>query len=111
MTDQPVYERVTEYVVSVAPPDHDDRFHWEITVQWRRDELWAVTRHGRCLNAGGKWEYESSPSNRDNDFLSRTRFDLRTALRMAREAAPKLRTNRLTFAEWEQRWSDSPLTT
>lgn len=35
-----------------------------------------VVRQGehRCLNVDGKWEYEPSPSNRDDAFYDRCRF-------------------------------------
>jgi hypothetical protein len=36
---------------------------------------WAVRRMGECLNKQGEWEYEPMPSSRDDEFLSRCRFD------------------------------------
>jgi hypothetical protein len=43
--------------------------------QIKGDDLFAVRMHGRCLNKEGKWEYEPIPSSRDEDFLSRCRFE------------------------------------
>lgn len=36
---------------------------------------YAVRYRGRCLNTGGKWEYEPLPSSRDDAFYKRCRFD------------------------------------
>ena len=38
------------------------------------DDRWAVRRHGNCLNQQGEWEFEPTPSDRDDDFLARCRF-------------------------------------
>jgi hypothetical protein len=50
--------------------------------------VWAVTHHGHTLNRRGEWEPEPSPSDRDDVYLDRCRFDLATALRLARQALP-----------------------
>ena len=42
--------------------------------KWAPDERWAVTRAGSCLNKGGGWEYEPSPSSRTEAFFERTRW-------------------------------------
>lgn len=38
-------------------------------------EKWAVRMGGNCLNKEGEWEWEPSPSNREDDFYSRCRFE------------------------------------
>jgi hypothetical protein len=91
--------RITHYAVSCLPEDHDARFSMTITVEWRGRDLWAVMRHGEALGADGKWDYEPSPSNREDDWLTTHRFDLDTALRLAEEAAPKLTVNGYTVTE------------
>ena len=40
-----------------------------------------------------------SPSGREDDWLATHRFDLDTALNLAKEAAPKLTTNGFTVAD------------
>ena len=45
----------------IARPDGPDR--------------WAIKHHGNCLNKNGEWEHEPIPSNRDEDFLARCRYD------------------------------------
>lgn len=67
-----------------------------IQVKWRPgiDGIrWAVYRQGFVLTKGGKWVYEPIPSSRTDAFLKRTRFDLETALRLARREAPKVTVN------------------
>jgi hypothetical protein len=36
---------------------------------------WAVKDVGSVLNKEDEWEYEPSPSNRDDDFIKRCRYD------------------------------------
>jgi len=35
---------------------------------------WAVRRNEECLASDGEWEWEPSPSNRDDAFYDRCRF-------------------------------------
>jgi hypothetical protein len=56
-------------------------------VQERGRGTWCVFNLGDVLNADSEWEYEPTPSNRDEAFLERTRFDRDTALRLAKEKA------------------------
>jgi hypothetical protein len=37
-------------------------------------DKFAVRLSGNCLNRRGEWEYEPSPSNRDEAFMRRCRF-------------------------------------
>lgn len=36
---------------------------------------WAIMRHASVLNRELEWEYEPSPSHRDDDFLVRCRYE------------------------------------
>lgn len=58
-----------------------------IHVQERGKNRWAVFKLGEVLNADGEWEFEPSPSSRDEEFLERTRFDRETAITKAKEKA------------------------
>lgn len=55
------------------------------TVEARNNDrtAWAVGLPGRVLNNLGDFEWEPSPSNRDDAFIARTRFDLPTAISLA----------------------------
>lgn len=93
MPDAPViYERATEYTVCALPDDftevcHDMRYHWELTVEWRGHDRWAVMNGAGCLSAAGKWDYEPRPSGREDPWLATHRFTLAEAMRLAREQA------------------------
>jgi len=91
--------RTTRYEVSCLPPDDIDAHCFTVTVEWRGRDLWAVMRHGSALGSDGEWDYEPSPSNREDDWLATHRFDLDTALKLAKQAAPKLMTNGFTVAD------------
>lgn len=60
-----------------------------ITVEWRGGDTWAITpgpgwSPGRVwCEATQEWEWEPSPSNREDDFIARTRYTEKTALAIA----------------------------
>jgi len=83
----------TRFEVSLFAADAEPRRHFTITVEWRGDDRWAVLDSPFCLGEDGDWEYEPQPSNRDDDWLDAHRFDLDTALGLAKEAAPYLVVN------------------
>lgn len=91
--------RITRYEVSCLQLDHDDYSLYSITVEWRDVNKWAVLRNGFCLGLDGKWDWERLPSGREDEWVATHRFDLDTALRLATQAAPDLRTNGYTVAD------------
>lgn len=55
-----------------------------ITVTWRGGATWAVKKGGRVWNeSANDWEYEPTPSNREDDFIDRTRYTEKGALAIA----------------------------
>lgn len=99
-TSQPeVHVQAVKYTVNCLPEDDTDGHVFEITVEYRGRDRWAVLRHGRCLGADGLWDYEVRPSEREDDWLATHRFDLDTALKLAKEAAPKIRVNGFTVED------------
>lgn len=87
----------TRFAVVTFPPDHplslkyDDMDTYNLTIEWRDVDRWAICRIGcQCWN-GSDWEYESSPSNREDDFLKRCRFPLSEAIDRAAAAAASVR--------------------
>lgn len=64
---------IAAYALPVAARDPDVRI--ERARQINGSALWAVRRVGTVLNKQGEWEWEPMPSNRDDEFLARTRFD------------------------------------
>lgn len=95
------YVRATRYVVNLLPDSEDvlGGHVFEISVEWRGDDRWAVLRHRWCLGVDGTWDYELRPSEREDDWLDTHRFDLDTALRLAKEAAPGVTVNGRTAAQ------------
>lgn len=95
--------RVTRYEVSCVSPGNINAPHFTITVEWRGTvdgaDRWAVCHFKQCLGVDGEWSWEPSPSNRDDDWKTAHRFDLDTALRLAKEAAPKMTVNGRTAAD------------
>jgi hypothetical protein len=71
-----------------------------ITVEQRgSDDRWAVLRNGQCLGSDGVWADELRPSEREDDWLDAHRFDVDTALRLAKEVAPHVTVKGRTAAE------------
>ena len=98
--------RVTQYDVSCFPADHPSAYIFTITVEWRGNDLWAVTDRFQCLDVDGNWDYEPSPSSRDDDWKARHRFPLETALALAQQHAPLIVVNGWTVTEVLARPSD-----
>lgn len=90
--------RPTRYEVSCIPEDNVNARHFTLKVEYRGRGLWAVTDGVDCLSESGEWSYERIPSNREDEWLAAHRFDLDTALRLAKEAAPKMTVNGHTVA-------------
>jgi hypothetical protein len=89
----------TTFTVSLLPYDHIDAPLFALAVEKRSEGTWAVMRMRHCLGVGGEWDFEPSPSNREDEWLATHRFDLDTALTLAREAAPAVRVNGRTAAD------------
>lgn len=61
-----------------------------IMVEWRGDDRWVVSDSlGNVYNTDCQWEYEPSPSNRDKDFIARTRFSQDRAFEIGRSLMEK----------------------
>lgn len=100
MTNQPEPTvQATRYTVNCLPENGIDSHVFEITVEYRGRGLWAVKRHSQCLAADGTWDWEMRPSEREDDWLAEHRFDLDTALKLAKEAAPKVTVNGFTVTD------------
>ncbi|WP_328920670.1 hypothetical protein OG911_28110 [Streptomyces sp. NBC_00208] len=87
------------YEVSLLPEDDVNRHVFTIEVEYRGAARWAVTRHGSCLGVDGTWDFGVKQYDRDDEWLNAHRFDVDTALRLAREAAPHVVVNGQTAIE------------
>jgi hypothetical protein len=83
MTDQELLARAIKF--DAGPPVHingwivdvndpaDDIDHHRYTIEWR-GRSWAICNGSMALNKDGEWEYESMPTHRTENFLTRTRW-------------------------------------
>ncbi|WP_399559229.1 hypothetical protein OH809_45500 (plasmid) [Streptomyces sp. NBC_00873] len=100
MTDLPVATcQAVCYEVSILPEGDINRHVFNIDVEYRGEGRWAVTRHGSCLGTDGEWAEGVKEYDRGDDWLNAHRFDLDTALRLARDAAPHVVVNGHTAAD------------
>lgn len=91
--------RPTEYTVSCFPEGHEDASSWDVKVEYRGPGSWAVTRFHRCYGRRGQEVFEPSPSSRTDSFKKAYRFDLDTAMAIAKRVAPKVVVNGMTPAQ------------
>jgi len=100
--------RATGYEVSLLPEGDINRLSYTISVEYRGGDRWAVVRHRQCMNAAGEWSWESVPSEREDEWLAEHRFDLDTALRLAKKAAPHVVVNGHTAVDVYRRTHPAP---
>lgn len=91
--------RPAAYTVCLLPEDDINAHVYAITVEYRGEGRWAVVHCGSCLGADGEWEFGVKPYGRGDGWLAAHRFNLDTALRLAKEAAPHVTVNGITAAE------------
>lgn len=91
--------RITRYEVSCLPEGDINARGFTLTVEYRGRGLWAVLDGLWCLGTDGEWDYEMRPSEREDGWLATHRFDIETALRLAKEAAPDMTVNGHTVAD------------
>lgn len=107
-----VQVRPTRYEVTAwpGPEDSINRSLYILYVEYRGMNRWAVTDGAYCYRKDGHKRYESMPSSRTDRFKRAYRFDLDTALALARKLAPKITIMGRTAAEvweWEQKREES----
>lgn len=91
---------VNRYTVSCLPPTNPLAVHFKLAVSERMPDKWAVTNiTGECLSADGQWDPELNASQRPDGWDLTHRFDLATALRLAKAEAPMVIVNGVTVAE------------
>lgn len=85
--------RPTRYEVSCLPPG-DVNFKSFVVIVEQRDRYgWTVHDGFACLDADGTWcEGGTSVYGRDDAWINRHRFDEQTALSLAVDAAPHMKT-------------------
>lgn len=102
----PVAVIATTFTVTAVPAGVPNRDLFALTVEARGGDTWAVRYLRWCLTAEGEWDTCL-------DWLVCHRFDLDTALRLARAAAPHVTVDGVTVADAireERRRRDRPQT-
>jgi hypothetical protein len=97
---------ITSYEVSIWPEDCSgmDSAMYCCSVAHCGYGNWAVRRGSASsdapvLGTDGQWHHERLPSERTAEELAGHRFDLDTALKLARDMAPRVTLNGLTAVE------------
>jgi hypothetical protein len=97
---------ITSYEVSIWPENCSgmDSALYCCSVVYNGYGNWSVRRGSAssdapCLGTDGEWHYERLPSERTKRELAEHRFDLDTALDLARRQAPGVTINGLTAEE------------
>lgn len=96
---------VSQYVVTALPDDDVDQHTFSLTVERRAPDRWAICWLGMCFSKNGTWDYEALPSERTNEWKDDHRFDMETALALAKGEVMKIKVNGLTvdgLMEWRK---------
>lgn len=96
MVEEPLEGTVTpvKFRVSVLPDDYQEGWAWDLMVEYRDKDKWAVVlRDTRCLSVDGTWNYEPSPSSRTEEWKAAHRFTFDEAIRLAKKEAPNVAVN------------------
>jgi hypothetical protein len=102
-----VWSEPTTYTVCAVPQSVRDWEIFALSVEQTAPDRWAIRKgRRRCLNRDGELEWESIPSEREDEFLERCRFGLDEALTLARRVAPTLRSNGITAERAAVEWAE-----
>lgn len=100
MSAPEVAVHATRFQVTVLPLDDINAFTWSLTVEYRGHDRWAVLRGARvCLSRSGSWDYESIPSEREDEWIAAHRFEYAEAIQLAIKHAPDIVVNGLTATQ------------
>lgn len=93
-----LFPHVTTLTFGPSTEVDDEAYIYQVKVAYRGKQKFAIIWMNECWN-GSEWVYESSPSNRTEEFIAQTRFDLKEAIEIAKELPAKVVVNGMT---WEQ---------
>ena len=100
MSDNPeIIVNIESMSFSPIPLDNYNRVSWQVTVDWRGGDRFAVRRGPYCLSRStGSWDYEHIPSERRDDWLADHRFSIDDAKAAAMRLCSSVAINGLTAA-------------
>ncbi|MFC7344903.1 hypothetical protein [Saccharopolyspora griseoalba] len=85
--------RVSQYEVSFVPESSPARRHYTLRVVHKGFDRWAVTDGSLTLGSDGEFVYETGDDRMDLGWLEAHRFDLDTALDLAKRHAALMEVN------------------
>lgn len=77
-------EEMLEKANSFAVGNWNGAVHVNLALRDSERGLWAIVRgdSGSVWNTYGEWEFEPSPSSRDDEFFARCRYTLDQAMKI-----------------------------
>lgn len=106
----PAYADILKYskrfTVTIVPEIYKndyDAHYWEVTVEYRGKDNWAVSWLGQTYDFNGGRVDEPLPSSRSDRYLDDYRFNLQEAVLLAEKVAPTLKLNRTTVQDYIKR--------
>jgi hypothetical protein len=105
---QELLQKATTFTFNALPEDviaeSSEFYHFNVTIEKRANNRWAVLHFNHCYNKQLEKEYESSPSNRTDEFKNNFRFSLEDAVEIAQEVSKIITIGRGTNAEAYTLW-------
>lgn len=96
----------SEYTIDPCPTHPVEPALFAVKIEWRGEDRWRVTHMSHVYGADGTFEYEGSNHREDENYMATHRFDLDTAVELARRIAPTVKVGRMTFQDWKDWWND-----
>lgn len=91
--------RIAKYAVSCLPRTHRSYWHFTVWVVERAPSEWEVRADGTVHDADGNPSWGPLPLEDREAWQARHRFDLDTAVEIAKQIAPTLTVNGVTVAD------------
>lgn len=107
-------KHVTGFRFTAVPDEYaivEDADSWDVYVEWRGDDKWAVKRGPYTYSADLTRSAEPRPSSRTDGWTKIFRHDLADAISIAQEVAETVTVNGMTaskFVEWYKENFEAP---
>jgi hypothetical protein len=88
--------------------ESDESHYFDVTVEKRSQDTWAVKHRNNCFNTNLAGVYESLPSNRTDEFIANYRFTLAEAVEIAERLSHVIKLTGSTAEEYAEWWLELP---
>lgn len=79
-------KNITRLTINAIPEKYrEETREWDIIVESRGDNNYAVIWKNKTYSKQGEWEYESLPSSRTKKYIKNSRYPLAKAVKIAEE--------------------------